>query len=221
MRDSPTKRIQVVHAAADLFGEHGYERTTLAMVARESGLSIGSIVNFYDDKATLAAAVYDYAAATLVAACDGALNGQGRDVAKSVRATIFAYADWAGRFPRNPYLMRILEPCLHWHADGQAKEVSARISKLLEDWAEPLIRTESIVRLMPLQLYSVMLAPVMFATSIANSDNPQNSIAWLEVLVEAALAAIVLKSKDHGGATKASRRTSSAPRPSPEPGGLI
>ena len=56
---SVAKRDHIMKTAAVLFVEHGFEHTTLAMVAKASGAAIGSITHFFGDKSELAAAVLE------------------------------------------------------------------------------------------------------------------------------------------------------------------
>ncbi len=45
------KRYQaIVDAAADLFGQHGFESTTMEQIAEQAGTSIGSVYQFFKDK---------------------------------------------------------------------------------------------------------------------------------------------------------------------------
>jgi AcrR family transcriptional regulator len=53
MRNSSAKRDRILQTAAALFIEHGFDGTTLAMVAKASGAAVGSITHFFRDKAQL------------------------------------------------------------------------------------------------------------------------------------------------------------------------
>jgi len=44
------RRRQILDAARDLFVQKGYEATTMAEIARRSGLAVGTLYKFYDDK---------------------------------------------------------------------------------------------------------------------------------------------------------------------------
>ncbi|WP_246153508.1 TetR/AcrR family transcriptional regulator [Terriglobus albidus] len=58
VQERSTKRLQAfLDAAAALFGELGYEGTTMTAVAERSGSSIGALYNYFPDKVALAMAL--------------------------------------------------------------------------------------------------------------------------------------------------------------------
>lgn len=59
MPASAQNRNQLIHAAADLFWRNGYDGTSLADVAKASGVPIGNIYYYFKTKASLAQAVGD------------------------------------------------------------------------------------------------------------------------------------------------------------------
>jgi TetR/AcrR family transcriptional repressor of nem operon len=56
---APTTRDALVGAARDLFAGHGYERTTLAQVAKTAGALTGSLYHFFPSKSKLLEAVLE------------------------------------------------------------------------------------------------------------------------------------------------------------------
>lgn len=51
------RRQQILDAAAALFSEHGFARTSMSDVVRESGLSMGAVYRYFPSKADLVIAV--------------------------------------------------------------------------------------------------------------------------------------------------------------------
>lgn len=59
-RDREEKSSEIVVAAADLFTEIGFEKTTIASVARAAGVTTTTIYWYFKDKDTLLVAVLDH-----------------------------------------------------------------------------------------------------------------------------------------------------------------
>ena len=51
-------RERIVRAALALFARHGFERTSIRMIAREAGISQGLMYNYYEGKEELLRAIY-------------------------------------------------------------------------------------------------------------------------------------------------------------------
>lgn len=56
---SVAKRALIMTHARRLFGRHGYERTSIGMIARSAGISQGLLYNYFDGKDALLAALID------------------------------------------------------------------------------------------------------------------------------------------------------------------
>jgi AcrR family transcriptional regulator len=52
-------RTRIVEAALGLFAEHGYEGTSVRMIADEAGMSIGLLYNYFDGKQALLQAIFE------------------------------------------------------------------------------------------------------------------------------------------------------------------
>ncbi|RBM07682.1 TetR/AcrR family transcriptional regulator [Novacetimonas cocois] len=50
---SPAKRAQILAGAARIFAEHGYEGASMSCIARDAGVSKGTLYNYFDSKAVL------------------------------------------------------------------------------------------------------------------------------------------------------------------------
>ena len=51
--DEFEKRALILEASSTVFGEHGFESTTIKHIARKAGISAGSIYNYFQDKEDL------------------------------------------------------------------------------------------------------------------------------------------------------------------------
>src|SRR5689334_3493523 len=51
-------RKRIVDAALGLFAEHGYEGTSVRMIADDAGMSIGLLYNYFDGKQALLHAIF-------------------------------------------------------------------------------------------------------------------------------------------------------------------
>lgn len=66
-QDRETKAAEIVAAAATLFAEVGYERTTMAAVARAAGVTSTTVYWYVEDKEALLVAVLDHHLGRLLA----------------------------------------------------------------------------------------------------------------------------------------------------------
>lgn len=194
MHDSSTvKRDRILQAAAELFIEHGFERTTLAMIATASGAAVGSITHFFDDKAGLATAVHDAVAERFLATAETALRGHKTDVPAAVRALLSACLAWDEASPHHLRLMNKLAACMREPAQLPLHGVPHRLAEILAAWARPLIRQDLVAPLSPEQLYAVLLGPVISHMAYASgppSDDRESAGDWIEILTTVAMAAI-------------------------------
>lgn len=79
----------IVEASAQLLLERGYDRFTTARAAERAGVSVGSLYQYFPNKAALAAAVIDRACEAFLLALDHALAGRPRiTLAECIRAIV-------------------------------------------------------------------------------------------------------------------------------------
>lgn len=83
-RDST--RTRLVEAAADLFGEYGYEATSITQLARAANVHVATLYDHFDGKAHLALALFDRHADAALAGRAEALTEHLEDVAALVDA---------------------------------------------------------------------------------------------------------------------------------------
>lgn len=189
---SVAKRDHILKTAATLFVEHGFEHTTLAMVAKASGAAIGSITHFFGDKSELAAAVLEDVARPLIAYVDVALHEHPKDARAAIPALLAACSDWAIGYPEHPRLIAQLEASI-WKRDAHSSRWCWHgLTAALAKWAAPLVAGRRITALSPAQLYAVILAPTLDAL---RSDPAEAAAAstpdWLSAFTEAAIAALI------------------------------
>jgi AcrR family transcriptional regulator len=121
------RREQIVEAATRVFAEKGFRRATTREVAREAGISEGTIYNYFEDKDALLMAILDKLNETERRAEDfeegmatdfrGFLRGylrrrmsliwENRDVFRVVLSEMLVNAEL-----RNLYLRRVVEPAM-------------------------------------------------------------------------------------------------------------
>ena|SRR5947209_4593210 len=133
----------------------------------------------------------------------------GNDVASAIRALLSACLSWDQTFPHYRRLMRMLELYALTSDRSRTNEAQDSLPKILAEWAEPLARRDLVAPFSPSQLYAVVLAPAMCATTPAAgpaSDVRATSIDWLTVLTKAALTALEPPRKKSRQAAPASRR---------------
>ncbi len=58
-RDPDGKRVALQEAAVSLFTEFGYEKVSIANVAREAGIAVGTVYRFYENKLALLRAMLE------------------------------------------------------------------------------------------------------------------------------------------------------------------
>jgi AcrR family transcriptional regulator len=79
----------IVEASTQLLLERGYDRFTTARAAERAGVSVGSLYQYFPNKAALAAAVIDRACEDFILALDEALAGRPRiTLAECIRAIV-------------------------------------------------------------------------------------------------------------------------------------
>ncbi|MBO0834508.1 MAG: TetR/AcrR family transcriptional regulator, partial [Actinobacteria bacterium] len=102
--DPPPSR-RLLAEAERLFGEHGYRRTTVAMVCARAGIATGSFYAHFDSKAEIFAAVVRAINADLRAAMAAALRLAAGNQRARERAAFRAYFDL---IQHRPWIFRIL-----------------------------------------------------------------------------------------------------------------
>lgn len=95
--DKASRRIEILSAAKHVFAERGYHATTIADIARQAGLSYGSIYWYYESKETLFQELMSAEAAALRAHINEAVRetpaegGPAARIEAAVQATLEFY----------------------------------------------------------------------------------------------------------------------------------
>ena len=91
-------RQRIVEQAANVISVRGYFATSMADLARETGLEKGSLYNHFDSKEALALAAFDYSVALVGQRFDQALVGQERAIDR-LRAIVCVFRSLADAPP--------------------------------------------------------------------------------------------------------------------------
>jgi len=97
-RKGARTRQRIVEQAANVMSVRGYSATSMADLARETGLEKGSLYNHFDSKEALALAAFDYSVALVGRRFDDALAGQERAIDR-LRAIVGVFRSLADAPP--------------------------------------------------------------------------------------------------------------------------
>jgi AcrR family transcriptional regulator len=105
-RGQETRR-RIVDVALDLFREHGYDGTTMRMIASEAGVSLGNAYYYFGSKEELVLGFYDQLQTAHIARAEQVLARE-TELADRLRGVVRAWVDeaapykeFAGKFFRN------------------------------------------------------------------------------------------------------------------------
>ncbi|MEV7090446.1 TetR/AcrR family transcriptional regulator [Streptomyces sp. NPDC093085] len=157
------RREAIVGAAGRLFGEQGFERTTVAQVASAAGLSSGSVFYYFADKQALFRALFERdlpRAEALVARHEG--SGDPFAAVLDVVAELAAEAEEPGA---SGMVVELLRRIAH---DPELLDVVGRTSQVVRDGLAGL------------------LARGIEAGTVDPELDPAEAAAWLENMVDAA-----------------------------------
>ncbi|MDG9700759.1 TetR family transcriptional regulator [Streptomyces sp. DH37] len=97
----------MLETALRLFGERGYDRTTMRAIAQEAGVSVGNAYYYFGSKEHLIQGFYDRITEQHQAAVEGVLESE-RDLAARIRGVLLAwlevaepYHEFAAQFFKN------------------------------------------------------------------------------------------------------------------------
>jgi AcrR family transcriptional regulator len=129
-------RQAILDAAREVFGELGYETSTVRDIIRRTGLAAGTFYNYYRSKEEVFAALADDGARRFAPILKG-LRGHGHTFETFVRLAIEAYfgfiadehKNWAARRPAG-------EP--HLHVQGETPEMAAVFAEIRDALAEDI-----------------------------------------------------------------------------------
>lgn len=157
------KREHIAVAAGRLFATHGYDGTSVALVAKAAGISPASVFYYFSDKAALFRAVFEQDLPTvesLMAEHEGA-----SDPVASILAILDALVQDAA------------EP----GAAGMVAELARRVQHDPQ-LVEIVVRTEGMVR----TGLAALIARGQAAGSIDPVLHPEPAAAWLQAIVDGA-----------------------------------
>jgi AcrR family transcriptional regulator len=189
------KRAKILQSAGELFAQHGYEKTTFAMVARASGAAIGSIEHFFGHKPGLATAVHEDVVARLTALIEQVIAGHGYDIFGAITELMPAYFRWAAANPHHQRIMNVLTDYALEFGPSRVKGLQARVEPRLLDLATTFKKNGTLRPLTASQLFALIVAPAMAsATQEINHEAKEIKIApeWPSTLASIVIEAIKL-----------------------------
>ena len=122
-QERSTRRLAgILDAAAEIFGEVGYEAATVTAIAERSGSSIGALYNYFPDKQSIAYTLMNQYAQELEAHWKPLME----------QAEILPHAEFADRFieritqfvQQRPVYLSLLETPIRFHRDPAARKAS-------------------------------------------------------------------------------------------------
>jgi AcrR family transcriptional regulator len=129
---NPTaKHAAILTAASELFADPGYDRTSIAQIARKADVAVGSVYRLFEDKRAVLAAVHDAVEDEFIAAIN-----HGWSIDGTVEARMAAIA--AGLFATAERLSGIVMVLSEQRFDGAKSRDSKQrtvgaIAKIIED----------------------------------------------------------------------------------------
>jgi AcrR family transcriptional regulator len=188
---SSIRQSDILIAARRLLLERGFERMTVAMVAKNAGASLGSVTHFFKTKERIAAAVANQVIEAIASDAQTALHDGGRNLEQSIRSLIAAALAWPKKFPR--YRELVAYDLSHTPSGTRSvpKGMQARLETLLADWARPRILDGSVVALSSAELFAIVLGPALCDISGPVVRFPTDgSLNWADFLGWTAIRAI-------------------------------
>jgi AcrR family transcriptional regulator len=91
------RRSAMLAAAARLFEEHGYARTTFEQIAAEAGVGVATVYKYFDSKQGIVHALLRPDLTNMLARAQRLIDGPLVDPAESMVALLAAYRDLGGR----------------------------------------------------------------------------------------------------------------------------
>jgi AcrR family transcriptional regulator len=129
-------RQAILDAAREVFGELGYETSTVRDIIRRTGLAAGTFYNYYRSKEEVFAALADDGARRFAPILKG-LRGRGHSFETFVRLAIEAYFGFIADEHRNWVARRPAgEP--HLHVQGETPEMAAVFAEIRDALAEDI-----------------------------------------------------------------------------------
>ncbi|MFO7246230.1 MAG: helix-turn-helix domain-containing protein [Thermaerobacter sp.] len=130
---------RILEAAARLFLTRGAARVGMRDIAREAGVAVGTLYNYYRDKADLSRAVQERAAEELVRRLRLERLNPGRPLGEKVRALVDAALAAAPLFSEPEPLVQLMTPAFVWLLEeGQIRGDLPRAEAVIDSLARLL-----------------------------------------------------------------------------------
>ena len=126
-------RDRLLDTVETLVAAGGPDTVTTTRVAAETGVSVGTIYRYFEDRDALLLAAYDATVARIVAACADVLAALPPDMpaAKAAHALLFAYLDAADTIPSHAGLLSAMRSIRPIEADQHGGNAPGIVDGLL------------------------------------------------------------------------------------------
>ena len=133
-------RERILEAALSLFARHGYERTSVRMIAGEAGVAQGLMYNYFPGKEALLRAIFERGMGDVDASFDGAGGGDPEERLAALIRGSFAVVRGNREFWRLSYALRMQPGVLEGlgvEVQGWAEQIRSRLEALLGEAGVP------------------------------------------------------------------------------------
>lgn len=176
------RREAVTTAAANLFARHGFARTTTAEIAREAGISTGSLFYYFPDKPAIFRALFEQDIATSRALLDE--HAETEDPVASILTVVSALAA-PSRDERAPGLL--VELLRQVGNDPQLGEVVASNDTIVRDGLAALLRQAAAEQRadpdLDAEQAAAWIQAIIDATYLHGGDSSADPLPMLRLLV--------------------------------------
>jgi AcrR family transcriptional regulator len=207
-------RDRLIEAGRELFGEHGYEGTSIEAILRAAGVARGALYHHFDTKEALYDAVLDRVVAEIAAAAAEAARAT-EDPVESLQAGCVTWLEMA----LDPAVQRIAlldAPAVvgwtRWRELDEQHVLGGLRASLHRLAAEGRLPEEQVAPLAHMVLAAVNEAALMIARADDQRAALESGQAAVDTLIERLVGEPVSPP-----ATSARRRTRSGPRRTPGP----
>lgn len=204
--DYEAKRSHLLRAAAPLFASHGYDRTSLSMIAVSAGVSKGLVYHYYPDKDAVLADIIRRHLAELIEAVAAAAAADGRAperrLADMAAALLAAYRDADAEHQVQVAHLRLLPGPVQEELKAMERRLVALFAEALAAVEPRLAKDRRLLKPLTMSLFGML----NWAFLWFREDGPMTRADY------AALAArmVVLGARDAAGAEAKTARGTAA-----------
>jgi TetR/AcrR family transcriptional regulator len=158
--DYETKRSHLLRTAAPLFARHGYDRTSLAMIAVAAGVSKGLVYHYYPDKNAVLADIIRRHLAELIEAVTAAAaedsRAPERRLADMAAALLAAYRDADAEHQVQVAHLRLLPEPVQRELKDMERVLVSLFAGALAAVVPPLARDRRLLKPLTMSLFGML-----------------------------------------------------------------